>query len=385
MTGRRLAWPLFIGLALLASACGVPAPRCDSAAPFTVSPIALSDLVSITPLGNLNPPAHTFPTSHMYFGVPVTNGPPGTGPMGDGRVPASMPVMAPGKVILTRANVADITSTRSGKAVSYTEYSLDFNVCGGVKINYGHVGPVSHRIAAAIKQAGPPRCQDYATGPDQSHFCSYGLQVGIAAGEQVAFTSGRAFGLDFGAYDEKGRQLAFVHPERYQAEARYNLCPLDLFEPGVHAQLLGRVADFNGQPRTAEPICGAVNQDVAGTAQGNWFKDPRQPNPEDNNLALVHDNFEPTPPVLSVGNSVPGLPSGRYSFALQTSGLINRDFGAISPDGQVYCFEQFARRGGVIVLLTLGEAETLRLEARPAASCGAGPWTLSDGAVKFFR
>ena len=34
---------------------------------FTVSPVTPSDFVSLVPLGNLAPPAHTFPTDHMYF------------------------------------------------------------------------------------------------------------------------------------------------------------------------------------------------------------------------------------------------------------------------------------------------------------------------------
>src|SRR5262245_20456675 len=34
---------------------------------FAQSPIALSDLSVIVPLGNLNPPDHTLPTNHAYF------------------------------------------------------------------------------------------------------------------------------------------------------------------------------------------------------------------------------------------------------------------------------------------------------------------------------
>jgi hypothetical protein len=35
--------------------------------PFTEFPADMDKVSSIIPLGNLNPPGHTFPTGHMYF------------------------------------------------------------------------------------------------------------------------------------------------------------------------------------------------------------------------------------------------------------------------------------------------------------------------------
>ena len=34
---------------------------------FLVSPLEIKEIRFITPLGNLNPPGHTLPTSHIYF------------------------------------------------------------------------------------------------------------------------------------------------------------------------------------------------------------------------------------------------------------------------------------------------------------------------------
>lgn len=85
---------------------------------------------------------------------------------------------------------------------------------------------------------------------------------------------------------------------------------------------------------------------------------------------------------------MPGLASGAYPFVPWPSGLVNRDFGAITPDGQVYGFESLTGRGhspSPIVLVKLDGPETLRLEARQAATCGAGPWTLGNAAPTFYR
>ena len=307
-------------------------PACDPAAALTVSPLAMSDFVGITPLGNLNPPSHTLPTSHMYFYLPLTSGPAGSGPLGDGRIPPRVPVVAPGRLALQSVSVSEKTTTVGGQPVSYTEYALEFGVCGGLSIRFDHVGPVSERIAAAI-QGATPRCQDYTTGGVQSHFCSYDrFELEVSPGEQVAFTSGRSYALDLGASDGRSAPLPFVHPERYQTEARYNRCPLDVFEPTLRGQLLARVGQIElsmggrlTRPRTAEPICGTVNQDIPGTAQGGWFADPQRPYPEDNDLALARDEVDPSQPVFSVGNTVPGLASGTYAFTPRASGLVNRD------------------------------------------------------------
>lgn len=299
---------------------------------------------------------------------------------------AQVPVFAPGKMTLTSARAVKVTNARSGKQMTYDEYSLGFTVCGKLMLTFGHVGPVSEKIQAALTAAAQPRCNDYTTGPDSVHACLYVIRLDVAAGEQIALSSGRAAGIDLGAFDDS-KQQAFIHPERYHGEMRFNLCPLDLFEPPMRTQLMAKVADFNGKPKTKEPICGSVNQDVAGTTQGNWFKDVKELNIEDNNLALVHDVFDPAKPVFSIGNSLTGLASGTYNFALKQSGTINRDFNMIKPDGQVYCFEELTKgnaRANIIILLTLDNAETLRIEARRSTSC-AGTLTLSESAVIYYR
>ncbi|MBI3741292.1 MAG: hypothetical protein HY257_05995 [Chloroflexi bacterium] len=332
----------------------------------------------------------------MYFNLPTRQGAPGEGPMGDGRVVPQFPIVSPGKIILKSVFVSDLTSTRSGKPVSYTEYKPTFAVCGGIQIEFGHTGPLSDRINAAIKTAPPRNCQEYSTGPDTVRGCNYELNLQLDAGEPIGFNSGRAFGFDFGAYDSSAPQQKFAQPERYGFEGRYNVCPLDLFEPNARAKFysyLGQlVSQTKIQLRTSEPLCGTPMQDVAGTAQGNWFVNPKEPNPEDNNLALVYDNIDPTKPVLSVGVSVKGLASNTYSFARKSSGAINREFSAIKPDGQVYCFEQLVKGqfasqpvDAITILVALTNAETLRLEARQASPCNASALTFSANAATFYR
>lgn len=43
------------------------ATTCGSATQLTTSPVPLASIQFLIPLGNLNPPAHTAPTDHIYF------------------------------------------------------------------------------------------------------------------------------------------------------------------------------------------------------------------------------------------------------------------------------------------------------------------------------
>src|SRR5215510_6450023 len=42
-------------------------PHCTDAPSFDRSPVDLAQVTGVVPLGNVNPPGHTFPTPHMYF------------------------------------------------------------------------------------------------------------------------------------------------------------------------------------------------------------------------------------------------------------------------------------------------------------------------------
>jgi hypothetical protein len=99
---------------------------------------------------------------------------------------------------------------------------------------------------------------------------------------------------------------------------------------------------------------------------------------------------------FSVGTSIPGLASAVYPFRPKSSGLVNRDFGDITADGHIYCFDSTAgianwRSNGAslargsIVLVALTSATTLRIERQSQPACGSGPWAFGSDAVDFER
>jgi len=77
----------------------------------------------------------------------------------------------------------------------------------------------------------------------------------------------------------------YVSGHRYP-QARWAICPQHLFVPALRDFLLARTGR-NGVWRTAEPVCGTMEIDVAGTAQGMWVL-------EGQNVtfsATTHDRF----------------------------------------------------------------------------------------------
>jgi len=64
---------LFILIGLIFSICGgCRYPLTDVTVTFTQSPVDIEIIDTVIPLGNLNPPGHTFPTDHIYFYIKAT-------------------------------------------------------------------------------------------------------------------------------------------------------------------------------------------------------------------------------------------------------------------------------------------------------------------------
>jgi hypothetical protein len=330
----------------------------------------------IVPLGNMAPPAHVFPTTHMYFLLPSEEAARGEGPFGDGRIFPRQPVYAAADGYIVSVGSSAVESEAATE--SYIEYDLHIEVCDGMRIRYGHIGPLSERLLGLLNETGSEACFSYETGGVTYNRCNYRLRIPVAAGEQIGFTSGRAAAFDFGA----SRPGSESQPDTF-------ICPLDLYAEAVRAPLNDLLGDANMR-RTAEPRCGTVDYDVPGTAQGNWRHEDPSHTTEDWNIALAYDNIRPEVPVLSIGVSVRGIAAGAYRFMPAASDNVNRPFTSVTPGAGAFCYEALADRWGqsvtgIVVLIELADESTLLVEARNAERCGAGPFKVPENATRFVR
>jgi hypothetical protein len=380
MAGRHykgtLTAALAIELVAAAAACGdkgggptsIDGPpqglaACGSSPWLTAPLVAVGDIFVVSPLGNLNPPPHTFPTDHIYL-----------------YMSRSSTIAAPGASVLTNVVVQHRTG---GGQPAVDDYELTFFPCADVQLQLAHVASLSPGLRALVGTLDVSCNPSYQTGGFTYQQCYELVNISLTAG-QIIGSAGAS--LDVSARDRRVT-LAYVNPTRLSdPEGAYGdkhaACAIDYFVASIADPLRAKLGP-PGAVRTAPPVCGEVMQDVPNTAAGRWFFPGSPTYPEDPHLALAHDNIDPAFGAFSVGTSVPSLPTGVYKFTPAQTGRVNLDFRFVTVAGETECYEVTGNRR---VLIQLVSVARLRIEGFGTGACGdPGTWTLSAGAVAFDR
>jgi len=213
----------------------------------------------------------------------------------------------------------------------------------------------------------------------------------MSAGEIIGTAGGEERGsFDIGMTDSRIQSHQYANPGRWSGfnRAMITVCPTEYFSSDVKTTLeekLGEhIHDGTLVKRTIEPICGQLEQDEPGTAQGVWFvKGTINTIPEEPHMSLVHEAYDPDKSVFSMGNSVPGVDSGRYYFDPLDEGLVNIDFIEVTL-GNVYCYELhnkwYPDITNLVLIIQMPTETILKIEKLASESCGAGPWSFTDPA-----
>jgi hypothetical protein len=327
----------------------------------------------------MSSPNHVVPAWHSSFARKVP---------GETRPPA--PVVFPSSGTVTLIFAVDFPSGQHG-------YQIRYSPCGDVIAYFNHLGAVSDKLLSAVA-ASPGNCRDVGDG---IRSCQHATSVQVQMGEAIGMSDDTA-GVDFGLIDYRMPPAAFVNPSHYTRDFFYYASPVGYFTPALRSVMESRLASYDGRvPRTAEPRGGTYMQDLAGTAQGNWFTPGQNfatvPPSEDTMIALARDYIAPEQPVFSFGQRNSPLKAGIFSFPVEAAGRVNRDFSAVTADGLIYCYDRFLggqTRGGIplsqpggIILVSLSSATTLRVEIQGTRSeCGAtASWSFASAARDFER
>lgn len=335
-----------------------------SAQPFlTVPLVPVANISSISPLGNLNPPPHTFPTDHIYLYMGVFGG----------------AISAPSASVVSNVGLQHRTG---GGQAAVDDYEVTFYPCRDVMMQLAHVAGLFPQFRAkvgALDDCNP----SYMTGGFTYQQCRKVVNIALAAGEAIGTT---APSLDVTARDRRVT-LSYVNPARLSDPVgefgdKHTACPLDYFEQSIADQMRAKLGP-PGQVRTTPPVCGEVMQDVPNTAAGRWFHVGSPTSPEDPHLALAHHNVTPALAAFSIGTSIPSLPAGVYTFTPVSTGRVNLDFRYVTAIGEIECYSVTQNRR---VFLQLVSASRLRVEGSGIGACGEpSTWTLSAAAADFER
>lgn len=376
------------------------ATACPDGPLMVQSPVALSSIRAIMPLGSTSAPGHTLPVHHVYFNLtPLDEGDYGLGSF-------AAALVSPGAGEL----VAVDTNSDNG------DYNLHIRLCQDVRIYFNHVQSLDAGLLQAIGDINASNSMAAGSSlfKEVSIPLSAGQPLGIVAGPGVTT-------VDMGLIDTRRPQQAYVRPERYSIEAvlaealnppppnfteslvyniiprrLYQFCPIDYFSDPVKSILQAKFAGYMGEePALGVPQCQTHMRDIASTLSGSWFI------AENGSQLLMNeeDTFAAVPYYISTDIEVfsapkklfPALPyDGTWGFIGTDSGLTNRSFAGVN-DQQLYCYSGLTRPGTSealpgAFLMKLGGPDNsqLTVEYVPAETCATPVSLVFQGSEKTF-
>lgn len=338
------------------------------------SPVKPKDISTIVPLGNLAPPGHVVPTVHMYYNYKQKPN--------AGNFPELTTLYVPADMTVTRIQLED----NLANAHPFNSYRIDFAICKQVTGYFYHPITLNPVLSSAIK---PPydQVQTSNVGTGTEHSYAKYVNIKLKAGEVLGTAGGAENlpdGLDFGLSDSRVTNIGINHA-RWGEDTRHYVCSLDYYPSALSSELYSFIGGFDYQridPGT--PKCGTVYQDVAGTAQGNWFANdlPKTTFWDSNGqLALVHSNLNHQLAVFSLGNDSQkvNLTPAMYTFTPNKTGKVDLDFNLVKSSS-VYCYDtasQDNNGNNQSILIQLTDATTLKIGPQ-SGTCGTGPWQFSQ-------
>ncbi len=183
-------------------------PQFNALGVFTLSPVDPSAINFIIPLGNLNPPGHTYPTDHMYFVLKNSN-----------------------------VDVNTVLAAASGTVVDLyqpggTDWKVVIKVDQSFYYYYDHI-----HIAPGIKKGST-----------------------IVVGQAMGTNSGNAAAIDFGVYNYNNAPLAGVLDRCLQESESYADSAIKYYSGSTQATLY----ELSGS------TYGKIDYDEAGKLVGDW-------------------------------------------------------------------------------------------------------------------
>ncbi len=346
---------------------------------LSYSPINLNEISTVVPLGNISPPGHILPTTHMYYryihtgqGSKLTN------------------IYAPADMTITKITLSDNGSAM----VPFDSYKIEFSLCREVKGYFILVTTLSDKLKTAFHEPyDRVQTSNVGTGkPDHNY--EKEVSVKVSSGEIIGTGGGgpnMPDALDFGLTDTRTALPMLANPSRWPDTDQHYVCSADYYPDNIKQSIYSKFGNFDGNLVSIDqPMCGAVYQDVVGSAQGVWVSSKSTSTDlwdVPNDLALVHSNFNHKLGVFSFGNIFQQIGISNnlvYTFTPQTSGNVNLDFNNVK-DGNIYCYQAANAQGqNIAVIIQLQDNNHLKIGNLNTSSCGSGPWSFSSS-LDFIR
>jgi hypothetical protein len=326
---------------------------------------------TLTPLGNINPPGHTSPVDHIYFSTNYAG---------------KIPLLAPTDASIT--HLTEILKADGSGKYNPTGYVVRYVVCDGLVLDFASytslIKPLQDELASKKPDCTYGIVKPGHTGGFEGQ-CYYNVKYKVKSGEKIgwvqAIKRGQSLDLPFeiwaANYNKPARSDVnwdFYNDDRYA----HSMCTFDLYSGDLKKQFYAKFGQMVNsdpkkkdpkdsgpvifKPRTIEPICGQVNQNIVGTIQGMWYagtSDQRDLEFQGKGLAFLHNNFDPTIGEVSIGGTITDR-AGVLEFEPTRSGTINREPSQVKADGKVYCYDAVLndwKLGGKVLVQLIDEIQ----------------------------
>jgi hypothetical protein len=308
-----------------------------------------------------------------------------------------VPVYAPADGWITDLVVVLAKNEKTGK---YEDrwIALDIEICQGLKLTFANLTEAS----SILKDNWPKNdngCKydinksghDFTEGQ-----CYFHANIQVKAGDLLGYTQNETkngimsfpfeiWAANYNQPSPSNIDWTFYDDDRYA----HIMCTFDLYTGTIKQQFYAKLGGIDPKnnnkstfvPRVIEPICGTVNQNIAGTVQGMWFgegwknrKDKNNPD-DSRQFSFLHSNIDPTYAQIGNAGEITGGRADQVQFLPKHIGTIDREPSEVKADGKVYCYN--FREGKILTELV--DDRHLKLEYQP------GPCGTAETFTKYYN
>lgn len=264
----------------------------------------------IGPLGNVDPPAHTIPTNHVFTHLDLP------------RVSTqTLPLYLPADAWITHISIG------KGFTQDPEDDTIYFAVCKDVIGYFNHVKKLSPELQKIVDDYQCPEGTSLGQG------CYMEVLTPVKKGTYIGEVGRLQGNFDFGTIDLR-KEHPFVNKERYAKRTFHIQCPFDYYTPELKEKYYSLLQNKGN--------CGKINYDIATTLQGNWFYgNSKEYYGGDwvKHAFFGYDSVKTEKAVISIGGVIVPEEGLRWKFIPLSTGLINRKFDDVKNGGNIYCYD----------------------------------------------
>ena len=323
---------------------------------FTNSFVDPDKILALRPLGYTTGMDHILPVDHTGFTFKAS-------------VDEKIPVYAPTQITINQISTHTDYRANGTPFTNQSNYMYEFTICRELTGWMEFIHQFSPDIQRVWDQAQKTHNEGPLNQGAKAVNDSARVNIIVKAGQLLGYTNTQP-SLALSIYDTR--------PKPNNVDASYYgnnqrivnaICFTDLYSEDLKNTLTSKYGYFEDRqgltpgftPRTIEPKCGQVIQNIAGTVQGDWFanrpKKDENLESEGKTISFIHNNFDPSFTEISIGGNIVSKPQ-TFAFKPSHAGSVDREFSE-TKTGETYCYKNDPARPEFIFAPTNNDSRVI--------------------------